>query len=205
MFIVFEGIDGSGKTTQSKLLVNYLKKLNKKVFLTKEPTYKIAGNVIKKALDGRKKLNSLAIQLLMMAERSEHTEEIVKMLKKGYFVICDRYFFSTIAYGSAENKNLYDALFDFNLKLFPLPNVLIYLKVRPEIAIKRIKKGRKIFEKLNLLKKIEEKYEEILKDRRINKIVKIIKINGEKSIKNVYEDIIKEINKVFVKYERKNV
>ncbi|MFH8038521.1 MAG: dTMP kinase [Candidatus Aenigmatarchaeota archaeon] len=194
MFIVLEGIDGSGKSSQCKLLYDYLTKKNKKVFLTKEPTNGTIGKFLKKILEKKYELSNLSIQLLMMADRVEHVKEIKEKLENGYWVLCDRYFFSTIAYGSAENNNYYKKLLEINLKLFPLPNYLIFIKIRPEIAIGRIKREkRKLFEELEFLKKVNEKYEKILKEREIIKKVKVIIINGEKNKEEVFEDIKNKI------------
>ncbi|MEM5874376.1 MAG: dTMP kinase [Candidatus Aenigmatarchaeota archaeon] len=196
MFIVLEGIDGAGKSTQCKLLYDYLTKKNEKVFLTKEPTYGIIGKFLRKVLEKKYELSNLSIQLLMMADRSEHVKEIKEKLKSGYWVLCDRYFFSTIAYGSVEDDKYYKELLEINLKLFPLPDYLIFIKIKPEVSIERIKgKKRKLFEELEFLKKVEEKYEKILKERKIIKKVKMIIVNGEKNKEEVFEDIKSKISK----------
>lgn len=114
-FIVFEGIDGSGKSSQAKELYNYLctkegKKLlgGRGVYLTGEPTKNTIPQ-IQLALSGTIQISPITLQLLMSADRAEHViKEIEPRLKQGITVISDRYFFSTLAYGALSIGN--DAL-----------------------------------------------------------------------------------------------
>ena len=90
-FIVFEGLDGSGQSTQSKLLAGFLKKKHYKVLLTKEPTPDSeAGKKIRKILDKKLKVKPAAFQKLYAKDRKEHLgKEIVPALKKGKIVISE--------------------------------------------------------------------------------------------------------------------
>ena len=108
MFMVFEGIDGSGLTTQSQILNKYLKEKGNKVFLTKEPTNDPLGKIIRKILKGSlidgcsdsfigSPMRQETLALLFAADRSMHMVTIKKRLKDS-FVICDRYYFSNFAY-----------------------------------------------------------------------------------------------------------
>jgi energy-coupling factor transporter ATP-binding protein EcfA2 len=81
-FIVFEGIDGSGKTTQASLLYSYLLSKGKKVVLTKEPTQGIIGSLIRAALSGEWKTNNATLQLLFSADRAHHIKTIKLTLSK---------------------------------------------------------------------------------------------------------------------------
>jgi dTMP kinase len=101
MFITFEGIDLSGKSTQAKLLYKYLKKSGKKAILVREPGGTRISEKIRDILLDKKhsKMFSLTEFLLFSASRQQLTEEVIKPhLKKGYFVICDRYYDSSTAY-----------------------------------------------------------------------------------------------------------
>jgi len=195
IFIVFEGIDGSGQSTQSKLLSKYLRKNGYKVWLTKEPTKNTKiGKFIRNVLK-TKSIDNLTIQLLMMADRVEHQKEIKEKLEKNYVVISDRYFFSTIAYGSIEEKSYLKILADFNTKFFVIPDLTFILDVDPKIAIQRIKvrKTKEIFEREEILKKVRENYLEI-KELLKNKL-KIFLINASKNIEEVNEQIIEIFNR----------
>ncbi|MDR1150295.1 MAG: dTMP kinase [Clostridiales bacterium] len=101
MFITFEGIDGSGKSVHSKLLFNYLKKKHVKVILVREPGgTKIAEQIRNILLDKKnKEIFDMTEVLLFLAARSQLVHEKIKpALKKKYWVVCDRYVDSTIAY-----------------------------------------------------------------------------------------------------------
>lgn len=187
-FIVFDSPDGAGNSTQARLLADYLNKINKKTYLTKEPTSGLIGGLIKAQLTHDWKSSQLCLQLLFSADRAYHLEkEIIPLLKKGINVISDRYFFSTMAYGNIEIKDL-----DWLIKLsekFLLPDLTFSLKVSPKTCIERIKKNRYIitlFEKEEILKKVSQNYEKLAK-----KIKNIFIINGERPIEEISKEIIK--------------
>ncbi|MFH1841540.1 MAG: dTMP kinase, partial [Candidatus Nealsonbacteria bacterium] len=103
-FIVFEGLDGSGQTTQANLLKDFLEEKGKEVVLTKEPTKNSeAGRRIREILDEKEKLDPIDLQRLFIQDRREHLDNlIIPSLKEGKTVISDRYFFSTIAFGASD-------------------------------------------------------------------------------------------------------
>lgn len=191
MFIVLEGLDGSGQSTQAKLLKDYLEKeKNISVVLTKEPTNQPPiGTLIRQVLKKEIFVNPATLQILFCADRSEHLENIIKpALQKGQWVISDRYFSSTIAYGSL-NLDI-DWLIALNEK-FLQPDIIFLLKVRPEICLQRIDENRdkrEFFEELDKLKIIWQTYE-ILSQRFSN--IKVI--DGEKNIEEVHQEIIKKL------------
>jgi len=185
-FIVFEGLDGSGTTTQANLLFKYLKGQGKKVFLTGEPTRSLIGGLIEGQISGDWKSSPECLQLLFTADRAHHLEkEIIPLLKKGITVICTRYILSTLAYGNSEIKNG-KWLMEINKK-FILPNITFLLKVSPQTCIQRIKKERfhkELFEEEDKLKKVLKNYIKFAK-----KLENIYLIDGEKPIKEVGEEI----------------
>lgn len=188
-FMVFEGLDGSGTTTQIELLLEYFKK-KKKVHFTSEPTHYLIGGLIKSWVSHDWQSTPECLQLLFTADRAYHLDkEIIPLLKKGVNVICDRYFLSALAYGSLEIK---DKKWLFNLnKNFILPDITFLLKVRPAICIKRMRKERfslTLFEEKGKLKKIWKNYEKFSREFK-----NIYIINGEKSIEEVFKEIKKII------------
>ena len=189
-FIVFEGPDGSGTTTQANLLFKYLKRQGKKVYLTSEPTHSLIGGLIESQISGDWQSSPECLQLLFTADRTHHLEkEIIPLLKKGIIVVCVRYILSTLAYGNLEIKDE-KWLMEINKK-FIWPNITFFLKVRPEICIRRIKKERfhkELFEKEEKLKKIFKNYLKFAK-----KFKNICVISGEKPIKEVFEEIKNKI------------
>lgn len=187
LFIIFEGLDGSGQSTQAALLKEYFLVQGEKVFLTKEPTrWTKAGQRIKEILDEKENIAPLKLQELFVADRAEHLAgEIIPALQKGTIVICDRYFFSTMAFGGLDMP--IDKLVQMNNE-FIYPDQTFFLRVRPEICVSRInQRGRsaQFFEKLEKLQKIAQNYEEIIK-----RFPEIVVIDGEKSIKEIHQEIL---------------
>lgn len=196
-FIVFEGLDGSGLNTQSSLLIDFL---NKEVAprgfagaqLTKEPTQGgLIGGLINAQLDGVWSSSNICLQLLFTADRAYHLEKkIIPMLKKGIWVVCDRYFFSTVAFGQ-----LNDVTEEWLLTLqqyFLMPDLTFIIKVSPNECVRRINDGRfraALFEKEHIFEKVWGNYEKLAR-RFENKNVKIV--DGEKPV----EDVSKEIKKI---------
>jgi len=194
-FIVFDGLDGSGMSTQAAKLVDFLKEKEQKLkfghtsaYLTKEPTSSLIGGLIKSQLTHDWKSSQECLQLLFSADRAYHLEkEIIPLLERGAIVVCDRYFFSTLAFGSLEIK-------DFNWllnlqKKFLLPDITFFLKVSPKICIERIKKERSgltLFEKEGIMGKVWENYEKLVK-----RFKNVYIINGERPVDKIAQDIQK--------------
>jgi len=134
-FVVFEGPDGSGQSTQVELLVNYLKAKGCKVLATKEPTLQSkAGKTIREALDEKIKLGPQELQGLFTKDRASHLKNIIlPALKRGKIVISDRYFFSSFAFGAANGVSL-DWLVRMN-KMFLHPDLTLILDVPAEVSV----------------------------------------------------------------------
>ena len=192
-FIAFEGLDGSGQSTQANLLYNWLKQKHQKfvlgrprVHLTKEPTNNIIGGLIRGQLTSDWKTKPECLQLLFSADRAHHLEkEIIPILKQGSSVITDRYAFSTIAYGASEieDKNW---LIEIN-KPFILPDLTFFVKVSPRVCLERIRKNRfhlELFEKEQSLTRVWQVYEELA-----HQFENIHIIDGQKPIEEVFEEV----------------
>ena len=193
-FIVFEGLDGSGMSTQAKMAKEFLEERGISVVLGKEPTSDYEpGKEIRKILRREKKVTPKELQELFAKDRKEHLEKsIMPALKDGKWVISDRYFFSSFAFGSADGLDL-EWLIKIN-NSFLLPDKTILLKVRPSICIERINKRgvkREIFEEERKLALVWQTYEK-LPLRFDNMEI----INGENPQNEVFEDIKQAINKL---------
>ncbi|HDI73374.1 MAG TPA: dTMP kinase [Candidatus Altiarchaeales archaeon] len=159
MFIVIEGIDGCGKSTQARLLFEWLMENGHDVLLTAEPTRNRIGIFIREILSGSEKADPKTLALLFTADRYEHLEnEVGPALSDGKIVISERYFHSTIAYQSAQGVSR-EWLNDLNYFVLK-PGLTILLDVKPEIAIKRIKRTEtnEIFENRDFLEKVHKEY-----------------------------------------------
>ena len=194
-FVTFEGIEGSGKSTQIAELSSFLKKkITKKVFLTREPGgTKISEKIRKLVIDDLdKKSNPLTELFLLFAARAEHYDLIKDFLSKGYIVLCDRYVDSTIAYqhynGSIKLEVIryLQKLIDKNKK----PDLTFLLDVDPLITKFRISKRKKVLdrfdrESLSTMRIIKKGFLKIAKSNK-----KRVKIISEKlSIKEVQKKI----------------
>jgi len=145
LFIVFEGIDGAGLSTHSHLLYEYLLERGYNVVLTKEPTDGLIGGLIRACLRGEWKTDPLTLQLLFVADRSHHVNNLIlPALKKGKIVVSDRYMFSSIAYGTVSYGD-YEWLKLINSK-FPVPDLILILDAPVEVALRRIRRTRFGFE-----------------------------------------------------------
>ncbi len=184
-FIIIEGIDGSGKSTQCKLIADFLKSKGYEVVLTKEPTDFETGQFIRQVLRGEKgQLHPLEFQKLYVKDREEHLEKIVEpALSKGKIVISDRYFFSTIAYGSIDLP--VETLEQLNSH-FRVPDMTIMLDIPIEESLRRISNVRNIefFENENKLAKVMKTYQTFQE-----KYPNIHILDGTKSLEMVTEDI----------------
>ncbi len=138
-FIVFEGMDGSGQDTQAKLLADHLKSVGFKVILTSEPTKDLGslGVTIRYILGNQPDFPSDSLQILMVADRALHAEQIKKWLDDDYVVICIRYLYSTLAYGFADNIDI-NWLVSLN-RTFPRPELVVYLDLEAEQALQRVR------------------------------------------------------------------
>lgn len=186
-FIVFEGLDGSGQSTQANLLKDFLIQKNYQVILTKEPTLiSSVGQKIKDVLDKKIKLDSKELQEIFTQDRKEHLKNlIIPALRDNKTIICDRYFFSTFAFGCSDGLDL-EWLIKINND-FLLPDLTFLLKVSPEVCVQRIEKrgeGIKLFEKEEKLRKVWETYK-ILP----NKFENVYIVEGEKTIEEVFSQI----------------
>ena len=139
-FIVFEGLDGAGITTQATLLRNFFLSKDKDAILTKEPTDGLIGGIIKACLRKEWKTDPLTLQMLFAADRAHHlSTEIEPAIKKNKIVICDRYILSSLVFG-ALNTSL-EVLKQLNAH-FMKPHITIVVDTNPKICLDRMKKAR---------------------------------------------------------------
>ena len=159
IFIVFEGPDGSGQSTQADLLEKWFQSRNVKVYLTKEPTSSLIGGIIRSILKGEWDVSMRTLQLLFSADRAHHLKrEIIPYLEKGINVVSDRYILSTLAFGSPQES--LDWLKQINSN-FPEPDLTFILDVPGKVCAERIAKSRfgfEIFETTDKLERTRENY-----------------------------------------------
>ncbi len=193
-FIAIEGIDGSGTTTQTKLLYNWMRKRGYRVYFTKEPTGFLLGQIIRLALKGELKYSDKVLALLFAADRVLHTEKvIIPKLRQGVHVISDRYVMSSIAYqGSLIDKEWVKTINRFSL----LPTLTIYIDVPVRVSLERImtkrQKQKEIYEKPHILEKVREMYiEECMRNKE-----RCIVINGDRNVADIHSDILEAVKTI---------
>ena len=196
MFIALEGIDGSGKSTQMKLLSEKLKTAGYKVHTTFEPTDGTIGSIIRNIMKGEMKADERFIAGLFVADRLDHllNEEtgILKKLQEGFVVITDRYYFSSYAYhGTHMDMNWVISANAMSAQILR-PDLNIFIDVSTETAMKRLNETRtsvERYETLENLNNVRKKYLESF-DKQKNE-EQIVSIDGNRSIELIGEDIMK--------------
>lgn len=164
-FIAFEGIDGSGKSTQIALLTNRLNKEGIYCYTTMEPTDSPIGSLIHQIMIGRVKTDNRVIAGLFVADRLDHllneVDGIVPKINEGTTVITDRYYFSSYAYHSVDVPMDWVIKANEQSSAILRPTITIFIDVNPDTAVERIAKNRfhqELFEKKSRLVKVRENY-----------------------------------------------
>jgi dTMP kinase len=194
LFIAFEGIDGSGKSTQVKLLKDKLEQTGAKVYVTCEPTDSPMGKTIRDIFNHRMEADHRTIAALFVADRLHHllnkTDGILKMLEDGYTVITDRYYLSSYAYQSAH-VDLHWVMQANSLSEDLLrPDLTIYIDITAEESVERLRKGREkieLYETLENLQKVRNKYFEVME--LVKGKEKIFITDGNRSAEDISKDI----------------
>lgn len=198
LFIIFDGLDGSGKGEMIKRLNGYLASNKKlKILVTKEPTDGRYGKQIKEILKKEKdpKVGAEKCLELFVKDREEHlSKEIEPFLKQdNHIVICDRYYYSTIAFQHTQGIALEKIVLE-NMS-FRTPDIVFILDLPVEIALERISKrgeDKEKFEQLNFQKELRQNFLKLKEELDDN--IKII--DASKSKDEVFEQIKKEIDKI---------
>lgn len=201
IFIVVEGIDGSGKGEMVKRLHNYLfsKSKSYSILTTREPTNGIYGMKIRRMLETEKNPDENADELLdlFINDREEHVNNVIlPFLEKAdgndtNIVICDRYYHSTIAFQSTQGLETAE-LIRKNSK-FPKPDLTLILDLNPELALKRISgREKEKFEKIDFMTRLRKKFLEL--PRLLHE--KIVVIDASKSIDKVFDSVREEVDGV---------
>ncbi|MGL5085980.1 MAG: dTMP kinase [Clostridium sp.] len=201
-FIVFEGGEGSGKSTILEMIFESLKNNNIECIKTREPGgIKISEEIRSVILNTENTMmDGKTEALLYAAARRQHlVEKVIKSLNEGKVVLCDRFIFSSLAYqGHARGLGI-EEVFEINKFAIGeyMPDLTILFDVRPEIGLDRILKNsereinRLDLEKLDFHYKVKEGYELLFK--KYND--KIVKVDAEKTIDEVFNDTLNIIQK----------
>ncbi len=187
IFIVIEGLDGSGKTTQAILLANKLSRTYS-VMCTAEPSHGKIGTFIREdCLYEERRLPTEAEALLFAADRIEHMQnEIAPALAEGKLVICDRYVYSSLAYQGSAGLSL-DWIKTINARALE-PDFAIFIDVSPERVLERLQRKKSVMEILETQQKVREVYMKYVEKG------ELVLIDGDKSKDAVAEALYSKMS-----------
>ena len=207
LFIALEGIDGSGKSTQAKLLAANLEAAGHKVYATYEPTNGAVGSLLRNILKGNMKADERTIAGLFLADRLDHIlnpeDGLLKKLGDGYTVISDRYYFSSYAYHGTHmdmdwviacNKMCADLL---------RPDINMFIDVPPTISMQRINANRQsteLYETLDNLEKVRAKYMEAFHKLESEENIQVV--DGDQTVDAIAANIWADLNTSFPQLRR---
>jgi len=200
-FLAFEGIDGSGKSTQIQMLNDRLEKAGHRVYQTCEPSGGPIGSQLRQILTGRMKADSRVIAALFAADRLDHLlndiNGIAAKTEEGVTVLTDRYYFSSYAYHSVDVPMDWVIAANAESRKVMKPDLNIFIDVDADTAMERITRNRfhqELFEKKSLLEKIRTNYLkafELFKDSE-----RVLMVDGKKSPEEILEIIWTEVEKL---------
>ncbi|MET3855382.1 dTMP kinase [Rhizobium sp. OAE497] len=195
-FIVFEGLDGSGTSTQASRLYEYLRRLGTPVALTTEPSSGPIGQQIRSAFSGRLRFSSEAstfdrqMAYLFAADRFDHLNNdidgILGQLKSGVKVISTRYFFSSFAYHCTSEDD-FEIVRTLN-SAFPNPDYTIYVDVPVEVSLERLAKRSSLdtYENEEKLRKVKDNYDRIFSSYH----GRFLKVDGTLAELDIHKEIL---------------
>jgi dTMP kinase len=187
--IVFEGIDGTGKSTQLPLLAGHLEKLGFTVTITREPTDGVYGRQIRALYSNRDKITPEKELQLFLDDRKEHIKQVIGPdLALGKIVLCDRYYLSTAAYQGANGFNPIEII---RLNSFaPEPDIALIFEQPIETSLERITKSRgealNDFEQGDTLRKVSAIFDQL-------DFPCIRRIQSNDSIDNIHQKVIEAV------------
>ena len=194
-FISVEGIDGAGKRTLTSFIKSFLESKEFNVIQLEYPDYSsIWGKIIDDYLHNKIEISIDEQFFLYFIDILKDQDKLIKLLNRNTCIISDRYFSSTLAFQCAKNFNYQKALSIIKITDIIIPDLTIFIKISPEIALKRkmIQKGfiDRHEKDIELLTNVDHFYEKLMEEGVLSK--KWVKIDGNQD-KKLIENIIKEI------------
>ena len=203
-FIVFEGIDGAGKTTQIKLLKEALALRGIECYITAEPTDMPSGKRIREALSGRVPSTVSQMADMFVEDRVIHNKDdehgIDAVLAKGQTVISDRYYYSSLAYQGAELGFEHVARLNLENPDIRTPDVCVFLDLSPEVSLERIGKRAdtptEIYENYEYLEKTRRMFYDVF-DRLKERGERIEIVDASRSAHEIAAEILERVLPIF--------
>ena len=186
LFFAFEGIDGSGKSTQIRLLVEKLRERGLRCYETREPTDGPVGSIVHQIMTGRIKADGRVISSLFASDRLDHLTNPVnglyKEIDRGITVVTDRYYFSSYAYNGVDMDM--DWVIECNRLSAELlrPTLNIFLDIPVSTALDRIARNRlhtELYEKEERLTAVRSNYFKVFEQLQAVERVAVIDANAD--------------------------
>ena len=191
VLIDLEGIDGCGKSTQSKFLMKKFEENNEKTIILKEPTSGKYGKKLWEMLSGKREATTEQILDLFVMDRKEHVDDKINpALKEGKIVLMDRYYYSTMAYQAAAGIDVNRIRKDNEFA--PKPDIVLIFDLPADLAMKRVKghSVADVFEKEEHLEKVREAYLNLRGDP----LVRII--DSTRTPEEIFKEVWKLVSEV---------
>jgi len=195
LFVVFEGIDGSGTSTQARLLESYFLEQKIPAVLSPEPTNGPIGQLLRTSLQTNllkiadKTKFDEQMAYLFASDRHYHlyneTDGVFQLIQQGFHVLTPRYYFSSLAYNS-NNQQEYNFVLQLNQR-FPHPDLVIYLDIPVEVSLKRLQERQQleVYENAEKLQIVRKNYQAIFANYNSN----LLQIDGTQSTISIHETI----------------
>lgn len=187
-FIAFEGIDGSGKSTQIKALKKHLESRGMKCYVTREPSDSPMGALAHQCMTGRVITDDETIALLVAADRVDHLHNpvngLLRKLEEGFVVITDRYYLSSYAYQGAHLP--LDWVKEINRRSAETlrPDLHIYIDIDPDKSFARVsrREDRERYEELENLKRVREQYFAVIERLKAEENIAVVKSEEDPAV-----------------------
>lgn len=198
-FIVFEGIDGSGSSTQAELLYQYFQTQKIAATLSPEPSNGMIGNMVREALRKRIKFTADPVQFnrqmayLFAGDRHDHLyndiDGVMKLLSNGTQVITTRYYFSSLAY-NANSPEEYEFIYRLNQD-FPDPDLVFYFDLPVEVALARVQRRshQEIYETQTKLTQVRNNYAQVFR----NYQGQWLKLDATQPMDKIHQAVVKAV------------
>ena len=194
---MFEGIDGSGKSTQARLLSARLDDAGVPVHQTAEPTNGPVGTLIRNGFNRRVDLDDRVIASLFVADRLDHItnahDGMLGIVERGTTVVCDRYHLSSQAYQASDVGSDWIASSNSISTSLMLPDLTVYLDVSPEVALERLASGRTTTDRFEVderLRAARARYAEAIE--RADEVV--VTIDADRSSDELADEVWREVS-----------
>ena len=203
LFIVFEGVDGSGSSTQALLLKDYVLARGCRTVLSPEPSNGPIGNLIRQIMKKRVILTRDSqrfdeqMAYLFAADRHDHLyndiDGVFKLVNDGYHVITTRYYFSSLAY-NCRSRDDWEFISSLNQK-FPNPDLVIYIDIPLEVSLQRLsdRSLKEVYENKDKLTQVRQNYQNIFAKYK----GLFLQVNGTETVNKIHQHIVDFLNDNF--------